>query len=228
MENKAIICNHEPQIKESNSHTYRDLYLLGNKREFCQSFYHIKETAEATIPVECLNDSKCSPKICVGIVYFGNYKCRYSNCKDKYHAEDYLLKDEELLREINSKSSNKLTLYLTLQPCHYSSNNIRKSCSLRLLEFYKRELNPRGIEFEIACTYPYRTHWAILSHNEKVRYGSSIEQAKKGTKILNGFIRTFELLDWERLKHECTEDFEISTNRLEMDLFTRNIFATFK
>jgi len=52
----------------------------------------------------------------------------------------------------------RLTLYLTINPCHYSSSNSAASCTENLLRWRAEVLAPRGVvELRIRAAYPYRT-----------------------------------------------------------------------
>jgi hypothetical protein len=216
-------------IKGANFHIFQSRNVLGTKEEFCQALYHIRETPECNQPVECLNQGLCSPKVCIALAFIDNYTARYSNCADKVHAEDFLVKDRKLLAVIRQSRDTTLKCYLTLQPCHYSSNAKQKSCTLLLLKFLKEELTPRNIKLDLVITYPYRTHWESLNEEELARYSNAIENARKGTKLLSQTInvRACTTADWEFLMKECETEFSISASRQKMDLFTQSIIEKY-
>jgi hypothetical protein len=216
-------------IKGAEYHIFRSEKILGTKQEFCQSFYHIRETPECDQLEECLDDHHCSPKVCIALVTIGDYCARYSNCADRMHAEDYMLLDKSLLLKIRESQNCTLTCYLTLQPCHFSSNRADKSCTLRLISFYQTFLQPNNIQFDLVIGYPYRTHWEILCKEEQERYGQSIKNGKIGFQLLSKHIhvRAFNENDWTTLSLHCQDPIVISQNRLKMDTFTQSIINTY-
>jgi hypothetical protein len=216
-------------IKGSEFHIFTSNKILGTAQEFCQSLYHIKETPECDQKIECINDNKCSPKVCIALVEIDGFVSRYSNCADKMHAEDYLVQDQRLLEKIKSSRGMNMSCYLTLQPCHFSSNNTDKSCTNTLVQFYERELKPRGISFDLVIAYPYRTHWEILDDEEMKKFGKAIANGKLGIKILKSTIgvRAFTEQDWQVVLKHCQDSVVISPNRLAMDSFTKSIIEKY-
>ena len=70
-----------------------------------------------------------------------------------------MLRDRALIDAMSSEAS-ELRLYLTQQPCHFSSSNDRNSCTENLMRWWKEWLEPRGVQrLRIRAAYPYRAHW---------------------------------------------------------------------
>jgi hypothetical protein len=205
--------------------------LINDKSDFCQSFYHIRETMECDQKEECLAETNCSTKVVVGIVSIGNYIAKYTNCKDVLHAEDYLFKDLELIRYLETfKGPATLKLFLTLLPCHFSSNNVKKSCTVSLLKFREQYLQPRGIELEIIGGYPYRVHWEILNEAEVKKYGLRIQNAKKGMQLISKWCRAFKPEDWEFIEKLAGLDAPLHQfeSRAKMDQFTDDVIRKYR
>ena len=112
-----------------------------------------------------------------------DYVARYANCfrgksESNVHAEEFLMRDDELLRLVRGGWARELRLYMTYQPCHHSGGRLpedaaqqRKvaaqranqghptSCSVRLREFCERELRPRGTALELVVADLYKVMW---------------------------------------------------------------------
>lgn len=232
--NRQCRCNtHEikTQLAYGNKHIVRKADIgtsfLGSKEQFCQAFWHIRETPEADFQSTCLNGDKCSTKPAVVLLVYGDYIARYSNCADRNHAEDFIYQDRHLLDLL--QPNQKMILYITLQPCHFSSKNTRKSCTLNLIEFAKQH----QITIDIIFTYPYRTHWAIMSQEDHARYDQAIKNAGIGLRILqqNFKVRAMNEKDWDFLK-SLSDGFEIEQEmiqeRTRMDHFCQDIINRFK
>ncbi|KAJ3303009.1 hypothetical protein HDV03_004289 [Kappamyces sp. JEL0829] len=144
-----------------------------------------------------------------------------------------------------------LTLYLSLQPCHYSSNHSAKSCTLNLIQYYKEVLEPRGVSFLVVFAYPYRAHWEKLTDLERARYGKAIQNARDGIRVMHDAsqgesrirFRSVEASDWDRLvgfgDAELIQDWQTDPSeschftesarlqRQALDLFTKTTFDRF-
>lgn len=233
--NKNCKCDSEPfktQLAYGNLHTVRKheikSSLLGTIEQFCQAFWHIRETPEGGFAATCLNNNKCSTKPAIVLLVYGDYIARYSNCADRYHAEDFIYQDLQLLNLLNSTIKQKLLLYITLQPCHYSSKDMKKSCTVNLIEFAKQH----NVEMEIVITYPYRTHWKILSQEDHAKYDVAIKNAGAGLKLLvqHFKVRAMSFKDWKYLM-KFADKFEINNEKLNqrnaMDLYCASIIQQF-
>jgi hypothetical protein len=67
-----------------------------------------------------------------------------------------------------------LNLFLTQQPCHFSSSNDEASCTENLLRWWSHDLYPRGVKrMVIKAAYPYRTHWdeTLMGEQDLARLG---------------------------------------------------------
>lgn len=160
--------------------------LLGSAEEFCDAFFHVRETPEAGLPLCCLrHPGQCEGRNTVIVVRLDYHQsqrppfvARYHNKDKHYHAERVMMEDASLLNAIqavpltdsgtraegdevvaDSACVCTLRVYISLQPCHYSSSSTEISCTLALFAFHKRELLPRRIALELIVVYPYRSHW---------------------------------------------------------------------
>jgi hypothetical protein len=228
---------HSIQLLNGQSDKENEFCSLGNLNHFCQSFFHIKETVECNTKSQCLFNQECSTKVAVMVLRIDNFVKRYSNCKDLYHCEDFLLNDIQLIDYVSSLTERKkCIIYMNLQPCHFSSNAKSKSCTLNLIKF--NEEFSTILDIELAISYPYKTHWDInhLSTQEAKRYSLLIKNAIKGTRILikNMNIRSFKPKDYDYLITLFDENVktqfyaleninEIIEKRNEMDKFTEKV-----
>ena len=143
--------------------------LLGTPEQFCSSFFHVLPCRELDIPEHvCLQaDSRACHHQCITIVArlqgVSNLVVRYTNCMQAtappIHAEEFLIADDTLL-----VPGATLTLYMQLQPCHYSGNSDRdppdhRSCTTALIKWYTACLAPRGITLNIRCSNLYKAMW---------------------------------------------------------------------
>ncbi len=94
----------------------------------------------------------------------------YRNAAQQSCAEGFMLEDRRLLRaieDLRGATPAALNIYLTQQPCHFSSSNDGNSCTERLLTWFQTMLKPRGVKrLRIAAAYPYRTHWSAAHMSE--------------------------------------------------------------
>ena len=219
--------------------------LLGGVAQLCHAFFHCSPTPElSSHPDElCLRVAcdpagrKCETKGVVVVAALRDragdlrFLSRYSNCPLSSHAEEYVVRDEELVRAVkemapeddarSSKtpgSAGTLTLYQRLQPCHGSSDNRGPlwSCSDALVAGLHRELlGPRGVSLRVAVSYTYRAHWDVRgfeSERERRWWGPKVEAAREGIRVFAAAAEdgvTLEALnaeDWAFLVSLCDED----------------------
>eukprot|EP00316_Scyphosphaera_apsteinii_P003951 CAMPEP_0119330454 /NCGR_PEP_ID=MMETSP1333-20130426/78323_1 /TAXON_ID=418940 /ORGANISM="Scyphosphaera apsteinii, Strain RCC1455" /LENGTH=111 /DNA_ID=CAMNT_0007339847 /DNA_START=176 /DNA_END=508 /DNA_ORIENTATION=- len=65
-----------------------------------------------------------------------------------------------------------LNVYLTQQPCHFSSSNDTNSCTENLINWFKERMAPRGVaRLRICAAYPYRSHWDESHMSEDDLFG---------------------------------------------------------
>lgn len=164
------------------------LPLIASEAELCDGFFHIKETPEAGIrAVFCLQSPMhcCSGKTTCLVARLVDAQgedcfCRmYRNAAQSSCAEGFMIQDMDLLQAAAEASAAgrgplSLSLYLTQQPCHYSSSNDSNSCTENLIRWRREQLVPRGVDrLRIAATYPYRTHWdeRCMSEEDLARLG---------------------------------------------------------
>lgn len=151
---------------------------LGDMRpsDFCDSFFHVKATPEAGVADTCCLRAPagcCSGKTTALVAQLIAadgatvlFSALHRNQSQREHAEDLLMRDERLLdaaaAAANETGSAGMTvrIWLTIQPCHFSSGDDNRSCTLSLARWCERALAPRGVDtVEIKAAYPYRTHW---------------------------------------------------------------------
>jgi len=143
----------------------------------CDAFFHIKDTPEACVSQACLRAAGCcggKTTVLVARLLDADGTERfvelYRNAAQQSCAEGFMLEDRRLLRELEDLSDATpaaLHIYLTQQPCHYSSSNDGNSCTERLLAWFRTTLKPRGVkQLRIAAAYPYRTHWSAAHMSE--------------------------------------------------------------
>ena len=142
---------------------------LGSIGEFCAAFYHVPGTKN--YPKCCLDEDNCKfgredilPRSVVALVKYeiedGNGMIvRYSNHyipnpDVTKHAEEFFSddindpKNEVLRSSISRKKLKKITMYITLQPCHRSTNRgPENSCCDVLLELKNAQL--KNVEMSI-------------------------------------------------------------------------------
>ena len=197
--------------------------LMGRHGQICAVFYHSFPVWEANLhhgicidPVECVVSHAV---IAVGRLEFRAsstepwrdcYTARYMNCyrgseRDNYHAEQFMLEDEELATSIATSpalsadspegAGGRLSVFLTYQPCHFSGGHVKNigkavttSCTNRLLEWNRSTLRPAGVTLTILLPKIYRAHWEDdgfhKTADEKKHYGARAEKSREGLKLL--------------------------------------------
>jgi hypothetical protein len=159
-----------------------DRRLLPSVAALCDAFYHVKDTPEAQIGAQCLrvDGGCCSGKTTCLIARLlsadgeEQFVQLYRNESQTSCAEGFLIRDARLMSTVASVSGCTLHIYLTQQPCHYSSSNDDNSCTENLLRWWREVLQPNGVtRVRIAATYPYRTHWdeRHMSENDLAALG---------------------------------------------------------
>ncbi len=138
-----------PRIDEHTTQRRKGKYILGNKAQFCESFYHVHEWGDRKH--FCLDENNCSiarracenrekiwtrqPRTVVAFAKFEvdgvtEYEARYTNCHaGQEHAEDHFDSDirliyKKLYEAIHAAEESKtksITVYLTCQPCNKST-----------------------------------------------------------------------------------------------------------
>jgi hypothetical protein len=228
------------QVKNGHFHSIqakRNESILGNLEQFCQSFWHMRETPEAPIQTpSCLGSSKCSPKpvVCVAILLDSNGNQlsihRYTSCADRMHAEEFLFDDFNLLDQLQVLNGGVLQVYLTLNPCHLSSNQSKKSCTQGFISLFDQVLKPNGTKLELYFGYPYRAHWDIegMAEKERERYETPILNARTGISLLEQFrascsdlVSIGPIQDWDRLILLCDSSVQQEWARSDSAIFTK-------
>ena len=145
--------------------------LLPTVDALCDAFYHVKDTPEAQIFQHCVRANGCckGKTTCliaqlVDGMMTEHFLRIYYNESQNSCAEGFLMRDERLLDCVDrlhaAGEASSLNIFLTQQPCHYSSSNDANSCTDRLTSWYSEWMRPRGVaRLRIAAAYPYRSHW---------------------------------------------------------------------
>ena len=183
--------------------------ILGSIGEFCAAFYHVPSFYYN--PHNCLDQVKCKvgknntvPRSVVALVKYKmhdgsdiivRYSNHYMRGKTK-HAEEFFSDDIRNLTSsslVPGKKLKKITMYITFQPCHFSTIHARnKSCCnvlLRLLD------HPRLDKVKIWIK-PTHIYTAGKRHPDLVRKG------KEGIKLLMARgveIARMRIADWKFL-----------------------------
>ena len=188
---------------------------LGSIGKFCAAFYHVPSTKNYSKC--CLDEGNCKfgredslPRSVVALVKYeiedGNGMIvRYSNhyIRDPdvtKHAEEFFSDDindpenEALRSSISRKKLKKITMYITLQPCHLSTNRgPKKSCCGVLLKLKDSQL--KNVEMCIKCTHIYKA-------GSRVEHAPLVKNGKEGIRLLmdKGIeITRMEEADWNFL-----------------------------
>ena len=108
---------------------------IGSLAEFCGAFYHVQRG--------CLDERNCiigqrqgqennpQPRTAVALVKFQrrnrtHFLKRYTSCRsNKTHAEEYFVNDVKANICSSFGELEKVTMYITMQPCHLSVRNKR-------------------------------------------------------------------------------------------------------
>ena len=145
--------------------------ILGSIGEFCAAFYHVPGTKNIR-PKCCLDEGNCKvgntlPRSVAALVKYeikdGNdIIVRYSNHyipDATKHAEEFFsddIKNTTASSSVSGTTLERITMYITSQPCHLSTTNTPdKSCCNVLLELLG---HPRlnGVEICIKPTHIYK------------------------------------------------------------------------
>ena len=146
--------------------------LLETAADLCDAFYHVKDTPEASTSACCLRlNNCCSGKTTCLIAQLlasdgsEQFLQLYRNKAQTSCAEGFLQRDQSLITALKRLPSGCgpgaiLNLFLTQQPCHYSSSNDEGSCTDNLTRWFWDVLQPLGVRgIHIKAAYPYRSHW---------------------------------------------------------------------
>ena len=154
--------------------------LIGTAAEFCDAFWHVRETPEGGLPLSCLrHPGECEGRNTVIVARLDNgesepplFTARFHNKDKNHHAERVMMEDRSLLAALRALppppeasatdggcEGRRLRVYISLQPCHHSSSTMQISCTRDLFRFHEAELLPRRVALELVVAYPYRSHW---------------------------------------------------------------------
>ena len=181
----------------------------------CDEFFHIEAIPEVNMKETCTECNKCRRKsvTCVLRLCNSTDECIYdkiyknkSTDKERFaiHAESFIVSDTQLRKKLSS--NQKLHLYLTYQPCHFSGGHFRVrniSCTELLIQFYEKVLQPFGIQVTIHFSYLYRAHWEQISP----KYDQMILNSIEGIKLTKRFfkLRVMTREDYLLLTQYCSE-----------------------
>jgi hypothetical protein len=168
--------------------------LLGGAFDFCDAFFHVRETPEAPLPLCCVRvpgAPECEGRNTVIVARLldaaGGERlvARYHNRSKMYHAEKVMMTDGALLGALRGlrggggggsggDGGGSLTVHISLQPYHHSSSTRETSCTRDLFEWFASELAPARVTLELVVAYPYRSHWepARMARDELIELGA--------------------------------------------------------
>ena len=158
------------EIYDDYQHIKFNAPILGSIGEFCAAFYHVPGKNNIRDKC-CLDEHNCKvghtlPKSVVALVKYEivvgkNIIVRYSNhyiWKATKHAEEFFsddLKNTTASSSVSGKTLKKITMYITSQPCHFSTTNTpKKSCCDVLLKLLDRPRR-KGVKIFIKPTHIY-------------------------------------------------------------------------
>ena len=208
-------CDHTHLVYKDSEHVKEEVEgsgILGSLGEFCGAFYHTPEVPGRNgYNMFCLDTSNCQiwsgrksdrskPKTAVALVKYeidGNvFLKRYTNCcrsDIKAHAEEYFKYDITRTEgplshhdQSSDNAKNKITMYITMQPCHRSTLSTRGtsptySCCDILNELLERL--PQDINLCIKPTHLCKIGWN-KQRQKTAQKKKEIENAEKGLKGL--------------------------------------------
>ena len=178
----------------------------------CDEFLHIDETPEANVIESCCYCKCCKRKsvTCVAvlsrddkIIFDRVYKNRPVHGMNAIHAERLMINDSDLISNLDTDQT--LTLYLTLQPCHYSGGHVKAkdiSCTNALIAFHERWLKPLNVKVSIRFAYLYRAHWTIDCR----KYEAMIINSNIGLKLLTKYFDVDVMKDFDVLYKYCSDE----------------------
>ena len=208
-----------------HSHSTTSTPLLGTTAQLCSSFFHTTNiclhpaacirtpTTVLVVRVTNLNPNANSP--------VPPFVARYTSCYRGYsnsiHAEQFLMQDQTLT-SLLSTSSNIIDIYITQQPCHFSTGRFatrkisgKTSCTNLLLSWFQA-INANTTNSSILNIWTanlFRAHKiestaAKLSTKEATVYRQRATNAKNGLELLmnkekNIHIRMIDRDGWDFL-----------------------------
>lgn len=183
----------------------------------CDEFLHVDETPEARVAQVCACSRACARKSvsCIARltdeagreVYARVYKNRALFGHARVHAEMLMIHDNEVATAL--ARGHTLTLYLTYQPCHFSGGHgqrhraTRLSCTMALIRFFERHMQPLGVQLVVRFSYIYRAHWETADR----KYDEMIANARVGIQLLSRIatLRVMDEIDYSVLYRFCDE-----------------------
>ena len=154
--------------------------MIASPAQFCQGFFHIDECFEWQQPVACIHAEPCKRMEVQGLVSVTvNGDCLFArlyqnqfrgHTEQNVHVEDQVVADRDLAAALGRPGPKVLTLYVGYQPCHYSAGGRKlhgahaKSCTVLLIDWWRRDLRDRGVALHIKCLGVYRAQWEDAAH----------------------------------------------------------------
>ena len=188
-------CTVEFEIYEDFQHIESDETdeILGSIEEFCAAFYHVPGTNNIRDKC-CLDEGNCKvgntlPRSVAALVKYeindGNdIIVRYSNHyipDATKHAEEFFsddIKNTTASSSVSGTTLERITMYITSQPCHLSTTNTPdKSCCNVLLELLE---DPRLENVEMCIKFAH-----IYRAGSGDEHAQLVENGKEGIKLLN-------------------------------------------
>ena len=146
-------------------HTLHTTNLLGSVGQLCSGFFHHEAATTATNthrrtlcldPIHCIRAPTTVVVVKVSSVASStDFVARYHSCWRGYsnsiHAEQFLINDARLSSRLREEPNSTVDLYMTQQPCHYSTGRYmnrkvtgKTSCTERILKWWMKHQEDVG------------------------------------------------------------------------------------
>ena len=189
------------------------LPLLGHAGQLCGAFFHRHRQERGVL---CLDSQACiqAPNtVLVVALRMGGatreaFVARYTSCyrprNNSVHAEEFMMADARLSAALRGANGATLRMYMSQQPCHYSAGRhqtrkvcAKKSCTERVLRWFRNELAPRGMRLDIRVARLFRAavregpDATVLRGAAKAREGLALLGREDGVSV-----RMCSAADW--------------------------------
>lgn len=200
---------------------------LGSLANLCGAFFHAKTCFEWGNPLICVTPRDQWPCVRFVVVAVARLQdscghtrrmVRYTNCwrgdsQHNLHAEDFVVRDTPYWQRA-WQPGDTLTLYMTYQPCHYSSGGRRtshrqhgKSCSVLLSQWAQSTLAPAGVTLRIRCAGIYRANWTtpalFKTPADAQVFHERVTLARDGIRLVAPYLRAMTWESWRFLMSYC-------------------------
>jgi len=191
-------CTYSSHIAHLRPQAHLQEPLLGNEKQFCESFFHIFKCPEFQVEEHSCtspdNNKNCRLQSIALIARIGSQVARYTNCRSK-HAEYFFLEDRPMQTYIEKQLGGTLTLYVKYQMCHMCGGNAtiykngylfngqcdNRSCSLLILKYFREYLKPKQIQLVIKMSSLYKCNWLYAKREDDI---ITVKNALDGVHLL--------------------------------------------